>query len=148
MRIERAIEHDHYLEVQVDGKRLRAGEKYTILELGYAVFLLDENDEKWLADNGDIIPADPDDARNELRSGNGMLITADPVLVALALESWWSRNGVPKVKEIAMPIPTAYEAVSIVRNRRILNEFNRKWEGIVPGLQMMINRYSQKQGNT
>ena len=48
MRIESAIEHDNWLEVVVDGRRLRVGEKYTILELGYAIYLMDQNDEKWL----------------------------------------------------------------------------------------------------
>lgn len=41
MRIKSAIEHDHLLEVIIDGKLFRAGEKYTILELGYAVYLMD-----------------------------------------------------------------------------------------------------------
>lgn len=59
MRIESAIEHDNWLEVVIDGRRLQVGEKYTILELGYAVYLMDQNDEKWLLENGDSIPEDP-----------------------------------------------------------------------------------------
>ena len=93
MRIKSAIEHDNWLEVVIDGRRFRVGEKYTILELGYAVYIMDQNDEKWLVENGDSIPEDPGDSQAELKSGHGTLITADPILVALAIESWWSRNG-------------------------------------------------------
>ena len=75
MRIESAIEHDNWLGVVIDGRRLRVGEKYTILELGYAVYLMDQNDEKWLLENGDSIPEDPSDSRAELKSGHGILIT-------------------------------------------------------------------------
>lgn len=48
MRIESTIEHDYWLEVVIDGRRLQVGEKYTILELGFAVYLLDREDENWL----------------------------------------------------------------------------------------------------
>ncbi|MEN6523352.1 MAG: hypothetical protein ABFD14_06450 [Anaerolineaceae bacterium] len=140
MRIESAIEHDNWLEVVIDGRRLRVGEKYTILELGYAVFLMDQNDEKWLLENGDRIPEDPSDSRAELKSGHGILITADPILVALAIESWWSRNGLPQPQGVQLPIPTFFEAVDIVRNRKILNDFNNKWAGFVPGLELFTNR--------
>jgi len=105
MRIESAIEHDNWLEVVIDGRRLRVGEKYTILELGYAVYLMDQSDEKWLLENGDSIPEDPSDSRAELKSGHGILITADPILVALAIESWWSRNGFPQPQGVSLPIP-------------------------------------------
>ena len=96
MRIESAIEHDNWLEVVIDGRRLQVGEKYTILELGYAVYLMDQNDEKWLLENGDSIPEDPSDSRAELKSGHGILITADLILVALAIKSLWSRSGLPQ----------------------------------------------------
>ena len=66
MRIESAIEHDYLLEVVIDGRRLRVGEKYTILELGYAVYLMDLGDENWLQENGDSIPEDPSENRAEL----------------------------------------------------------------------------------
>ena len=140
MRIESAIEYDDWLEVIIDGRRFHAGEKYTILELGYAVYLMDQNDDDWLRENGDIIPADPSDSRSEFKSGDGILITADPTLVALAIESWWSRNGVPKPQGVPLPIPTAYEAIEIVRNRKILNDFNEKMTGIVPGLEIIAKR--------
>lgn len=140
MRIESAIEHNHWLEVTIDGKLFRVGEKYTILELGYAVYHTDQIDEDWLLANGDSIPEDLSVGRAELKSGRGILITADPVLVALALESWWSRNGIPKPQDTPLPIPTAFEAVNIVRNRRILNEFNKNAAGSVPGLNIMVKR--------
>ena len=48
---------------------------------------MDQNDEKWLLENGDSIPEDPDN-RAELKSGHRILITDNLVLVALAIESW------------------------------------------------------------
>ena len=88
MRIESAVKHDNWLEVVIDGRRLYVREKYTILELDYAIYLMDQNDEKWLLENGDSIPEDPSDNRAELKSGHRLLITDDLVLVALAIESW------------------------------------------------------------
>ena len=140
MRIESAIEHDYWLEVVIDGRRFQVGEKYTILELGYAVYLMDLEDENWLQENGDSIPEDPTENRAELKSGHGILITADPILVALAIESWWSRNGIPQPQNVQLPIPTTFEAVDIVRNRKILNDFNNKWAGFVPGLELITDR--------
>ena len=52
------------------------------------IYLMDQNDEKWLLENGDSIPEDPSDNRAELKSGHRILITDDLVLVALAIESW------------------------------------------------------------
>lgn len=91
-------------------------------------------------ENGDRIPEEPTENRAELKSGHGFLIPADPILVALAIESWWSRNGIPQPQNVQLPIPTTYEAVDIVRNRKILNGFNYKWAGFVPGLELMSNR--------
>jgi len=88
MRIESEVEHNNWLEVVIDGRRLHVREKYTILELGYAIYLIDQNDEKWLIENGDSNPEDPSDNRAELKSGHRILITDDLVLVALAIESW------------------------------------------------------------
>jgi hypothetical protein len=134
MRIERAIERDSYLEVWIDGHRLTTATKYTFLEWGYAVYLLDEPDEHWLKKNGDTVPPDPADSRAALTSGGGALITADPILVALAYKSWWSRNGEPRPQHQPLPIPLLREAITIVRHRRILNDFNKKWAGTVPDL--------------
>ena len=49
---------------------------------------MDQNDEKYLLENGDSIPEDPSDNRAELKSGHRILITDNLVLVALAIESW------------------------------------------------------------
>jgi hypothetical protein len=140
VRIECAIAREDWLELIMDGRRFRTGEKYTILERGYAVYLMEQPDELWLSDNGDSMTAGSPDCPSQLCSGHGMLITADPVLVALAIEDWWSRNGVPRQQNVPLPIPTAYEAVDIVRNRRILNGFNKGSAGQVPGLEIMANR--------
>ena len=114
MRIESAIERDNWLEVVIDGRRLQVGEKYTILELGYAVYLMDQNDEKWLLENGDSIPEDPSDNRAELKSSHGIRISADPILVALAIKSLWSRSGLPQPQAVPFPIRSFYGAVKIV----------------------------------
>ena len=139
VRIECAIERGDWLEVTIDGRLFRAGEKYTILERGYAVYILDQEDEDWLEHNGDSMPGDAPDCPPALCSRHGILVTADPVLVALALEDWWSRNGIPLPQNVPLPIPTAYEAVSIVRNRKILNAFSKRFAGHVPGLEIMAN---------
>lgn len=140
MRIDSAVEREDGLELTIDGRRFRAGEKYTILERGYAVYIMDQSDEYWLSVNGDNMPVETPDGFSELRSGGSVFVTADPVLVALALEDWWSRNGIPIPCNAPLPIPTAYEAVGIVRNRRILNGFNKRFAGHVPGLEIMANR--------
>ena len=90
------------------------GEKYTILELGYAIYLIDQNDEKWLIENGDSITEDPSDSRAELKLGHGILITADPILIALAIKSWCSRSGLLQPQAVPFPIRSFYEAVEIV----------------------------------
>lgn len=53
MRIEQAVYTDFGLTIVVDGRVLTNGEKYTILEMGYAVYLLGENDSEWVRANGD-----------------------------------------------------------------------------------------------
>jgi hypothetical protein len=138
MRIDSVINRDGILEVTIDGRAAEPGEKYTILELGYAVYRMKDADEEWVLKNGDTIPADNLDHRGELRSMSNMLVTADPVLVAIALEDWWSHNGRPYAQNGPLPIPTAFEAVEIVKNRQIFNDFNKKYAGQVPGLQIMM----------
>lgn len=112
--IESAVKHDNWLEVVIDGGRLHVREKYTILQLGYAIDLIDQHDEKWLIENGDSNPEDPSDSRAELKSSLGILITADPILVALAIKSLWSRSGLPQPQAVPFPIRSYYEAVEIV----------------------------------
>ena len=137
MRIDYALEDRRGLVVSLDGRRFFAGEKYTILELSYAVYILDDDHtpeaEQWVLDNGDVLPAEG--GRNELRSQRGMLVTANPILVALAYEAWWRENGEPPVpQDRPLPIPLFHEAVEIVRNRRILNWKGPKNGSVVPGI--------------
>lgn len=135
MRIERATFTEYGLEIVVDGRTLRVYDlKYTILEMGYAVYLLAEDDDEWVRANGNTIPGDDEDGRNELTGCDDMLVTADPILVALALEAWWHANGTRQPVGVSVPIPLFAEAVAIVRHRRILNDFSRKFAGTVPGL--------------
>jgi len=75
---------------------------------------MDQNDEKWLLENGDSIIEDPSDSRAELKLGHGILITADPILVALAIKSWCSRSGLLQPQVVPFPIRSFYEAVEIV----------------------------------
>jgi len=64
-----------------------------------------------------------------------MLVTADPILVALSYEAWWRRNGEPPVPQgEPLPIPLFAEAVEIVRSRRILNWKGPKNGSVVPAL--------------
>lgn len=135
MRIDRVTRRKHTYEFIIDGRTFWPGEKFTILELGYAVFVIHQSDEEWISANGETVPADPDDNRSELRSGRGMLITSDPVLVALAIEAWWYENEESPRRVGKVSVPTAFEAIEIVKNRVILNDFNQKWAGYVPGLE-------------
>ena len=134
MNVESAIQRDEAVEVVVDGRTMFAGEKYTILEVGFAVYLLMEDDDEWIRTNGETLPGEPGGSRNELRSNGSMLVTSDPVLVALALNSWWHHNDKPQPVGVPLEIPSFEEAVEIVKARPILNDFNLKYAGIVPGL--------------
>ena len=61
MRIDYAIEREWDMEISHDGYRFFCGEKYTIIEMGYAVYiLLDDHtpeSERWILQNGDTRPA-------------------------------------------------------------------------------------------
>jgi hypothetical protein len=119
----------------VSGHRFWAGEKYTILEMGWAVYLAEEEvSEKWLRDHGDVRPAEK--GWNELASKHGTLISSHPVLVALALRAWWHRNGKLITSAPEVVLPTFAEAVEEVRQRKILNEFNKCYANTVPGLRL------------
>lgn len=121
------------LHVLIDGYQFWAGEKYTILEMGWAVYRAkDDLPHGWLAARGETRPADED--WNELASSGEGLVTSHPVLVALSLKAWWHRNDVKLEGLPLVAIPTLAEAITIVRSRKILNEFNRRFEGDVPGL--------------
>lgn len=122
------------LHVEIDGHRFFAGEKYTILEQGWAVYLAEGHlPEDWLRQYGETSPAR--DGWNELASKGNRLITSHPVLVALALRAWWHRNGSPVPTAPTVPIPTFAEAVEEVRRRKIRNDFNERYKGDVPGLE-------------
>lgn len=122
------------LRVMIDGKPFWAGEKYTILELGWAVYMAGEElPEGWTEERGETRAADEE--RNELASSSSTLITTHPVLVALSLRSWWHGNGKPIATAPLVEIPSFEEAVEEVRTRDILNDFNKSYAGTVPGLE-------------
>lgn len=122
------------LELYLDGRRFTAGEKYTILEVGWAVYLADDSVPKaWMDRYGETRPAD-EGGYGELASTNRDLITSHPVLVALSLRAWWHRNDRPIQTAPVVPISTFDEAVEEVRTRPILNDFNNVHAGTVPGL--------------
>lgn len=117
----------------VYGQAFWAGEKYTFLEMGWAVYIAEgELPEGWLREHGETRAAEED--CNELASGHGMLVTSHPVLVALSLRAWWHRNGREIPTAPVVTLPTFEEAVEEVRRREILNDFNRRYAGEVPGL--------------
>jgi len=121
------------LQVRISGQPFWAGEKYTILEMGWAVYCAEgEVPEAWLREHGETRPAE--EGWNELGSGHGMLVTSHPVLVALSLRAWWHRNGRGIATAPRVDIPTFAEAVEEVRQREILNDFNAIHAGTVPGL--------------
>lgn len=119
--------------VTIDGRVFSAGDKYTILETGWAVYVTaDILPRQWLARWGETRQKDGD--FNELASDENTLVTSHPVLVALALRGWWHGNGRPIPTAPVVSIPTFDEAVIEVREREILNDFSVKHAGTVPGL--------------
>lgn len=121
------------VHVTISGHRFWAGEKYTILEMGWAVYIAEgEVSEAWMRQHGETRPAE--EGWNELASRHGSLVTSHPVLVALSLRAWWHQNGrsIPTAPRVA--IPAFDEAVEEVRQRKILNDFNAIHAGAVPGL--------------
>lgn len=135
LRIGRArlIDELGTLAVDIDGHRFDAGEKYTVLETGWAVYIAwDPLPPEWFKEHGEVRPAD--DCWNELASHGGMLMTTHPVLVALSLRAWWHRNHRPIPSAPEVPVPSFDDAVQEVRQREILNDFNKRWAGLVPGL--------------
>jgi hypothetical protein len=121
------------LTVTIEGQLFNPGEKYTILEMGWAVYLaVAPLPDGWLPRYGEVRPAEEE--WNELASGGEMLITSHPVLVTLGLRAWWHGNGHPIATAPAVIIPTFAEAVQEVRCREIFNDFNARYAGAVPGL--------------
>lgn len=122
--------------VVIDGRAFSAGEKYTILETGYALYLLgeprDADSARWMLTHGETIPPDKSDNRAALKSNRTTLVTSHPILFALAYKFWWHRNGEPLPENQPLLIPAFDEALEIQRNRLILNRFNRKYKGKLP----------------
>lgn len=124
------------LQVSISGYQLWAGGKYTILELGWALYFTDEEKElpeDWVANYGEVRPYDGD--WNELASDSQTLITSHPVLVALSLHAWWHRNGKRLSTAPHIEVPSFKEAVEIVRNRPFVNTDSECHAGTVPGLE-------------
>jgi len=135
MNIRSAREGKFGVHIRVDGCYvIIPPQKYTILEIGYAV-LLAGNDEchGWLEEISEIIPPDPEDNRAALRGGAGSAITSNSVLVSLAYNDWWAQNEGTKRPGRALRIIPLNEADRLVRNRRILNDFNLKYAGKLAG---------------
>lgn len=138
MEIESAFAMEDSIQVIVDGHLLISSDKQGPLKIGYAFYLLKDGDEKWLRENGDIIPADPIDGRAEYLSHGDIMVTSNPILVALAINSQQQIYGYQTVFPKSIPIPDVLEAVEIVRNRRIDFIGDSAWAGYVPGLEKMI----------
>ena len=117
--------------VVIDGHCVWPGEKYTILEEGWAVYLAHNVPQEWMDRYGETKLQDG--STGELDSDDDMLITSHPVLVALALQFWWHDNGRPIKTAPIVRVPDFDEAVEIVRNREILNGFSEPYARIVPG---------------
>ena len=127
-------EDNRGFEVKIDGHWFFNGEKYTIIEQGWAFYGAENSvSDEFLRTWGETKPADDD--WSELTSTNSGIVTSHPVLVALVI--LWHHHAldeklIPSAPEI--PIPDWDDAVEIVRNRKILNDFNRSYAGTMPGL--------------
>jgi len=129
MTVQSARIGKHSLHLRIDGHHVTTGEKYTIIELGYAVLLAkDDAAQAWIDGLAEMIPADVELGRNEVSGG----VTADPVVVALSYADWWARNSDDFKAGRSLRIPSRDEASGIVRSRRILNGFNLKYAGKLP----------------
>jgi hypothetical protein len=121
------------LFLRIDGHRVTTGEKYTIIELGYAVLLgVDDSSSTWLNTITETIPAEPTQGRGLLTGSEGMAITSNPVVVALSYLDWWARNSDGFKAGRSLPIPSIEQAERIARTRRILNDFNQPYAGKLP----------------
>lgn len=126
------LDTDGSLKLRLDGRLFVAGTKFTILELGWAVYESAQDlPSDWLLKYGETRPAE--EGCNELASDSRTLVTSHPILVALALRAWFHSNGRPIPTAPKVPIPTITEAFEEVRTRPILNSFNKGYSGKVPG---------------
>ena len=129
------LDESGYMHVTISGHSFWAGEKYTILEIGWAIYVQDEEvPEEWFWQYGETRPREKGTSELNSSRGNGF-VTSHPVLVTLALKAWGHQNGSPIPTAPDVPIPSFDEAVEQVRHRKILNDFNRHHVGIVPGLE-------------
>lgn len=136
MRINRVKIVQGMYEFIIDGRRFWPGVDSYVQDRGYALFLMEKEDEEWLSINGESIPADLDNQVDELASMGELFFTSDPVLVALTLEARdFYAEGSPRSVNSKITIPTVFEAIEIVKNRIILEECNLNWAGRVPGLE-------------
>jgi hypothetical protein len=127
------LDDEGNLHVCIDGVQFCSEEKYTILEMGWAVYLAEDKvPDDWMRARGETRPSE--EGWNDLASKGSTLITSHPILVALAIRAWWHRNGQPIPTAPEVEVPTFAEAVAQVRSRKIVNDFNAKHTGTVPGL--------------
>lgn len=128
------IDEHGSLHVTIAGHRFRAGDKYGILEFGWAVYLAEKPlPDTWIKTYGETRPAM--DGWSEIATRDSLLMTSHPVLVALSLCAWWHSNDRPIATAPHVTIPTFDQAVEQVRQRVILNDCNRIYAGMVPGLE-------------
>lgn len=128
------LDENLILHVVIAGRLFWAGAKYTLLEMGWAIYLADgELPAEWLERYGETRPAE--EGCNEMASHQCRLVTSHPVLVALSLGAWWHRNGRAIATAPEVPVPSFEEAVQVVREREICNDFNMLHRGTVPGLE-------------
>ena len=121
------------LHVVIEGQRFWASEKYTFVERGWAVYLAEEAvPDGWMRRHGETMPET--EGWNSMSSSPTCLVTSHPVLVALSLYACGHCNGWFFSSAGDVSVPTFQDAVERVRRRRIINDFNRPYEGSVPGL--------------
>src|SRR5689334_14594064 len=119
MNVNRVLLRGHEMVVNVDGFEIVSFQmKYTLLELGFAVYLDDEcRKQSGYGECRDrhveMIPGDV--GRGRVDPGHSGLVTSDPVLFALAYGHWWHVNGVAMAEPIK--IPTRRQALRVQRGR-------------------------------
>lgn len=100
------------LTVTIDGHPFYAGNKRTVLDLGFVFLVPDAEDEAaqtWLEANSSGLPAGPDWGATK---GPGMV--QNPVVVELALRAWEA-----ELAEGDNPIPSEEEAADALKRRGV-----------------------------